>query len=773
MAEKKPKRIFLKILIFFFYVALFLCIFVICAGITVINMCGKDLPDVEMLAKFEPSETSIIYSSDGQVIAKLFKENRYWVPLDEIPKSMKDAIISIEDSRFYTHHGVDPKSIMRALVADFKGRSASQGASTITMQLAREIFLHPQKSIQRKIQEIIIAIQIERRFTKNEILEYYLNQIYFGSGAYGIEAAAQIYFSKHAKDLTLAESALIAGLPPAPTVYSPFVDEESALIRQGMVLNRMVECGFINKQEADEALDYKLIYAEHKSELQQIRCPYFTSYVLKQLSQKYSDDLLYRGGLKIYTTLDMSMQSAAEKSLKDGLRRAANESMNATNGAIVAIDPRNGYIRAMVGGVEYTEKNQFNRAWQAKRQPGSAFKTMIYTAAIDTGYSPDTIIADSPVTYRMGDGIPWSPQNSDRTFKGNLSIRENLKWSRNVPAVKLMDRVGVDTVIDYSARMGINEPLEPHLSLALGSGVVTPLEMAAAYAVLASGGQRYQPTAIKMIKDSSGNIIEDHSYPMPQEAIAESTAFTMTEMLRGVIEGGTGYSANIGRPAAGKTGTTDEFRDAWFVGYTPQLSCAVWTGNDNNSQMNHVYGGDLPAPIWADFMKKALAKEKKLEFGADSKGIINVALCAETELRAVGSCPNIIKRGYKPGSVPQRFCYKHGPVKYNRKSGKIERVEAEEIKPDTSKKEQPRRSESDPRPLDVEPMPETTPSTFERPKAIPIPKMNDATPREAINIPKPSGDRVAPIDIPTVDSPSGGNSGEVIDDGTSPQHNDM
>ncbi len=751
MAEnkKKPKRIFIKILIFFFYIALFLCVFVICVGLAVINTCGKDLPDVELLAKFEPSETSIIYAADGTVIATLFRENRYWVPLDEIPQDMKDAIVAIEDSRFYSHHGIDPKGIVRSLVADFKGKSAAQGASTITMQLAREIFLHPQKSIQRKIQEIIIAMQIERRFTKKEILERYLNQIYFGSGAYGIEAAAQIYFGKHAKDLNLAESALIAGLPPAPSVYSPFVDEESALIRQKMVLNRMVECGFITQQQSDEALETKLAYVPHKTELQQIKYPYFTSYVLKQLSQKYSDDLLYRGGLKIYTTLDVRMQRIGEKALKKGLDKAKRDNMNATNGAVVAIDPRNGYLKAIVGGLEYKEKDQFNRAWQAKRQPGSAFKVIIYTAAIDTGYSPDSVIADSPVTYKMGDGVTWSPQNSDRTFKGNMSLRDALKWSRNVSAVKLMDKVGIDTVLDYALRMGIKEPLEPHLSMALGSGVVTPLEMASSYGVLAAGGLKYEPTAIKVIFDSSGNVIEDHRWPQAEEAIAESTAFTMTEMLRGVIDGGTGYAANIGRPAAGKTGTTDEFRDAWFVGYTPQLSCAVWTGNDNNSKMNHVYGGDLPAPIWADFMKQALEKDKKLNFGADAKGMISVALCAETELRATGSCPNILKRSYPVGSVPQRFCYKHGPIKYNRKSGKIERVTAEEVKPEV-KKEPERRSEGAPRPQDIQPIDESASGTvYERPKAIPIPKI-DAAPREAIDIPKVSEPvRAEPIPVPS------------------------
>lgn len=754
--KKKPKRIFLKIILTLCYLVLFVLIVAIAAGIYVINTCGKDLPDVEAMEKFEPSETSIIYSSDGTVIGTLFKENRYWVPIDEIPTNMKNAIVAIEDSRFYTHPGIDFKAIARSVVADFKGRSAAQGASTITMQLARDIFLHPKKNLKRKIQEIIISLQIERRFTKKEILERYLNQIYFGSGAYGIEAAAQTYFGRHAKDLTLAQSAMIAGLPPAPSVYSPFVDEESALIRQGMVLDRMVSCGYITEKEKKEALAEKMKYAPKKTEIQMMKYPYFTSYVLKQLSQKYSDDLLYRGGLKIYTTLDIKMQRIGEQAVKDGMKLATSQYMNASQGALVAIDPRNGYIKALVGGKGYTEKDQFNRAWQAKRQPGSSFKPVIYAAAIDTGYSPNFTIIDKPVSYRMGDGTVWSPQNSDRSFKGAMSIRDNLKWSRNVPVVKLLDLLGIDTVLDYASRLGITEPLEPHLSLALGSGVITPLELASVYSVFASGGVRYEPVAIKLIKDSSGQIIEDHRWPVPEQVIAESTAYTMSEMMRGVIDSGTGTSAYIGRPAAGKTGTTDEFRDAWFAGFVPQLVCAVWTGNDDNSRMNHVYGGDLPAPIWADFMKKALASEKKMEFGEGKDGKVVISICADTNLRANGTCPNIVKQSYSPGAVPQSFCYKHGPIKYNSRTGRVERVKAEEVQPEVKKEEQ-RRPEGEPRPVEED---DNTEKEDNTPVATPPPRP------KAIAIPKPPSDvqKVETVPIPKIeDNYEGENKGNVIE----------
>lgn len=737
-AAKGKKRIFIKILLFFCYFILFIAIAIVFAAVAVLNMTGKDLPNVELLAKFEPSETTRIYAADGSQIATLFRENRSWVPLDQIPKSMKDAIVASEDSRFYQHHGVDPKGIVRSILADLKGGGARQGASTITMQLAREIFLHPQKSLHRKIQESIIAMQIERRFTKSEILERYLNQIYFGSGAYGIEAAAQNYFGKHAKQLDLAESAMIAGLPPAPSIYSPFVDRESAHIRQGLVLKRMVECGYITQDEANAAGQENLKYAEHKTELQSLKYPYFTTYVLKQLAMKYSDDLLYRGGLKIYTTLDPKMQEIAKAAMRRGFQKAVNENMDASTGALVALDPKTGYIRAMVGGLNYTEKNQFNRAWQAKRQPGSSFKPIVYTAAIDTGYNPYMTIVDAPIGYRLGDGVVWAPQNSDRKFAGALTIRDALKWSRNVPAVKLMEKVGIDAVLDYAARLGIHEPLEPMLSVALGSCTVTPLELASLYAVFPAGGMRYEPTAIKVIFDSSGNVIEDHRWPQPEEVIAESTAFTMVEMLRTVIESGTGYSANIGRPAAGKTGTTDEFRDAWFVGFTPELSCAVWAGNDDNHPMNHVYGGDLPAPIWADFMRNALAETKSKEFFVDKSGMVSVAMCAESGARATGSCPNIVKRTFSPRVVPQNFCPIHGPIKYNSRTGKIERVAPEAVKPEPSAtKEQPRRSESEPRPADVQPdaPKQEQPQSYERPHAIQIPKVGDVK-GDTITIPK-------------------------------------
>lgn len=758
--EKKGKnRILVKVFLFFLLSSLFVAIFLFGVVLAIISSCSKGLPDVEKLTKFEPSETSRIFSSDGKPIGVLFKENRFWVPIEDIPQNMQNAMLAIEDSRFYQHRGIDPQGIARAALEDYRGGGASQGASTITQQLARNIFLHPKKSIHRKIQEVILAVQIERRFTKKEILELYFNQIYFGGGAYGIEAAAQTYFGKHAKDLTLPECAMIAGLPPAPSVYSPFVDEKKGKARQKMVLRRMVECGYINRNQADEAGGRKLAYAPHRSEFQQLQYPYFTSYVLKQLSQKYSDDLLYRGGLKIYTTLDISMQKDAHEALVWGLDMARNQGMNATNGAIVSIDPRSGFIKCMVGGLKYTEKNQFNRAWQARRQPGSSFKVFIYTAAIDSGYSPDSLVDDSPVSYQTAAGVTWSPGNCDRNFRGTMTFRDAVKWSRNICAVKVLDKIGIDKVIDYCHRMGLKDPIEHHLSIGLGSSVVTVLDMASAYGVLANGGVRCESTAIKMIIDSQGNVIEDHRWPQAEDVLPESTAYTMTEIMKTVIEGGTGTAAQIGREAAGKTGTTDEFRDAWFVGYTPQLSTAIWTGNDDYTQMNHVYGGDLPAPIWARFMKKALAKEKKMIFAMTNKGEIGVVMCAETNQRATGSCPNTVRKFFRAGEVPMHFCSKHGPIKYERRDKRPDKELASPVRSSTGPvAQQPgekRRSEGDPRPvtpaLNTGSSGTTAAQPIFRPKAIEIPKAVEIIEKpRAIEIPRSSAEPAQrAIEIPS------------------------
>jgi len=658
--QKKKMSSFIKFLFVVFFTLLFLIFFTIGLSVTLVQKYSKDLPDVRKLSHFEPSESSQIYSSNGTLIGVLFKENRIWVSIDDIPKTMQDALIAIEDARFYEHVGVDPKGIARAVLENFRGGGLSQGASTITQQLARNIFLSQERSLKRKIQEVLISVDIEKRFSKKEILEYYFNQIYFGSGSYGIEAAAQTYFGKHAKALTLPECALIAGLPAAPSVYSPLVDPKMAKKRQELVLQRMLTCGYITADEEKKAREAKLVVTPRKSEIQIFKYPYFTTYALHELSKRYDDNYLYRAGLKIYTTLDLPMQTAATTSLLEGLQRAQQQNMNATNAAIVAVDPRNGFIKAMVGGVNYTEKNQFNRAWQARRLPGSAFKVFVYTTALEKGYTPDTMVSDSAVTYTIPGSLDWSPKNSDGKFMGTLTFKDALKWSRNICAVRVMDAVGPDEVIKLAEKMGITDPLENNLSMALGSNEVTVLDMASAYGVLANGGIRCPATAIRKIVDSHGNVVEDNMTPRKEEIVSAATALAMTEMMEEVVKSGTGTAAQIGRPAAGKTGTTDEHRDAWFVGFVPQLSCAIWTGNDDYTQMNYVFGGTLGAGIWASFMKKVLVKQSSRDFGSDEEGRIGVMICNTSGMRATAKCNDIKKAFYTHGNVPQKFCATHG-----------------------------------------------------------------------------------------------------------------
>ena len=635
------------------------------AALVVLNNYAKALPDVSRLRYYEPSETTRIFSADGQLIATLFKENRTWTPLEQISPNMKHAILAIEDSRFYEHHGVDPVGVARAAVDLIRsGGQIRQGASTITMQLARNLFLSPDQSFDRKIREALLALQIEKTFAKDEILELYLNQVYFGAGAYGVQAAANVYFNVKARDLSVAQAAIIAGLPASPSAYSPLVDERAARIRALEVLSRMLVMDFLDQQQYREAVDQLrsgLKYAnQNREEFQVLKVPYFTTYVIKDLYSRYDEDLLYRGGLKIYTTVDLKLQEQAEAILRRDVTNYAKW-YNASNAAAVVLENKTGYIRAMVGGLGWSRKNQFNRAWQARRQPGSSFKVFVYTTAIESGYSPDTIVPDSPVSYDMGNGERWSPKNSDGSFMGNIPMRTALQYSRNVVAVRLLTLVGAERVIEYAYRMGIRERLEPNLSLALGSAVVSPLEMASAFSVFPNGGIRVQPTGVKIIYDSQGNVVEDHTFPSQEEVLSEATAFAMTEMLRNAVENGTGTGAIIpGRPVAGKTGTTDDHRDGWFVGFTPQMTTAVWVGNDNFSRMWNVFGGDVAAPLFRQIMQFAHKGLPVLQFGQLRGGQVSVLMCSESKKRANAKCPTTYKEYFRPDLVPTSFCPLHG-----------------------------------------------------------------------------------------------------------------
>ncbi|HEV8022515.1 MAG TPA: PBP1A family penicillin-binding protein [Candidatus Lustribacter sp.] len=590
---------------------------------------SRNLPDINRMADYQPSRSTRVFARDGSQLANLYTENRIWVPISQIPVPVRNAFIATEDQHFYQHHGVDFGGILRAAIADWR-HEEFQGASTITQQLARRLFLSDQVSLARKVQEALLAIEIERYYTKDEILERYLNIIYFGSGAYGIEAAAHTYFGTDVSRLSIGQAAMLAGLPAAPSDYSPFVNLPRAIERQHHVLDRMVASDFISQDQEDAELAKPLgLIHERPTGLQSYKYPYFTTYVTHLLEAQFGTQATFEGGLQVYTTMDPAMQTAAQEAIDWGIGQGKAEGIGADEGALVAIRPSTGEILAMVGGAgPFSLHNQFNRAWQARRQPGSSFKAYVYTAAIDSGMPPTAIIDDSPISYPMGDGTRWAPTDDDHRFMGPITLRYALAQSRNVVAVKLAEQLGIDRVIEYAKRMGVKAPLEANLSLALGTSGVAPLDQAAGYATLANAGIHIDPTPIRVVRDSFGTPVLDNSYPQQTEVVSAGTAYVVTSMLQSVINEGTGYpNAQIGRPAAGKTGTTSDFRDAWFVGFTPDLVAAVWIGNDDYRRMNESYGGNIPARIWARFMKAALAKTPKHDFALPSGEVRRVTLC--------------------------------------------------------------------------------------------------------------------------------------------------
>ena len=595
----------------------------------IIAAYSRNLPDISRMADYQPASSTRIFARDGTQLASVYKENRVWVPLSKIPLVVQQAVIANEDHNFYTHHGVDFGGIVRASIADLT-HQRMQGASTITQQLARKLFLNDEPTISRKIQEALLAVEIERYYTKDEILERYLNIVYLGSGAYGVDAASHTYFGKSVDKVTLPQAAMLAGVIAAPSDYSPYVNLTLAKDRQSHVLDRMVESGYITQAQADEARTAPLQLAhERAAGLQGYMYPYYTTFVIAQLEKLFGKQAVEEGGLQVYTALDTHMERVAQEAIDWGVDRAKAEGIGADEAALVAIRPSTGEIVAMVGGAHFSLSNQFNRAWQAHRQPGSSFKTYVYTAAIDSGLPANTLIDDTEVGYPMGDGTTWYPRDDDGRYLGSITLRYALAQSRNIVAVKLAERVGLDKVIDYAHRMGVTAPLEANLSLALGSSVVSPLDQASGYSTLANGGVHVDPSAIRLVRDALGNSILDNQYPQATEVVSAGTAYIMQTMLEDVINHGTGYpNAIIGRPAAGKTGTTSDYRDAWFVGFTPDLVAAVWLGNDDYSRMNYSFGGNIPARIWARFMTGALQNVPKHDFPFPQGEVVRLAGCS-------------------------------------------------------------------------------------------------------------------------------------------------
>ena len=590
---------------------------VVAGGLVGLAISFRNLPDVRVLRDYIPTETSYIYDINGELLDSIHDEvNRDVVLVGEISPNLKRAVLAIEDSHFYTHKGINPTSIGRALLANLEQGRTVEGGSTLTMQLVKNLFLTPERTISRKVAEAVLSLRVEQIFTKTQILEMYLNQVYWGHNTYGVETAARSYFNKSSADLSIAESAMMAGLIQAPETYSPFINYQISKQRQAIVLERMRSLNWITEEEYTAAKEEPIRLGQVTS-FRRSQSPYVTDAVMQELNDRFGQEAVRKGGMRVQTTIDVNFQRRAEEVVKNGHQRLQSQGLYADQVALVAVDPRTHFVKAMVGGVNYDE-SQFNRAIQAHRQPGSAFKPFVYYTALASGqYTPSSMVHDTPVSYP--DGYErYAPRNYDNSFSGPMSMTQALSSSRNVPAVKLGQAVGLDKVIEVSRVLGIVSPIEPVISLPLGAVDLTPMEMAGAYATFASGGWQSDTTFIVQVTDSTGNLLLDNR-PKPKLVLNQWATASLTEMLKGVIEGGTGSRANIGRPAAGKTGTTSSERDIWFIGYVPQLSVAVWIGNDNYSPLARgATGGGFAAPLWKEFMQGALEGVPVEDFPASS-----------------------------------------------------------------------------------------------------------------------------------------------------------
>ncbi|MEG4113335.1 MULTISPECIES: transglycosylase domain-containing protein [unclassified Microcoleus] len=582
---------------------------VVAGGLVGLAISFRNLPDVRILQTYSPTETTHIYDINGKPLASIHDEaNRDVVPLDQISPNLKRAVLAIEDSNFFTHKGINPGGIARALLVNLEKGRTVEGGSTMTMQLVKNLFLSPQSKFSRKVAEAVMSIRLEQILNKDQILQLYLNQIYLGHNLYGVETASRSYFNKSASNLTLSEAAMLAGLISAPEEYSPFVNYKLAKERQTIVLGRMKDLKWITPAQEIAARQEKIKLGKITS-FGGSQVPYVTQAVVQELTRRFGRDAVVKGGMRVQTTIDLKMQRIAEETVKAWHNRLYYQGLfyDREEGqiALAAVDPRTHFVKAMVGGVDY-EKSQFNRAIQARRQPGSSFKPFVYYAAFASGkYGPDSVVYDSPVGYRDGDGY-YYPQNYGGGFSGAVSIRRALEVSLNIPAVKLGQEVGLNKVIEICRVLGIRSPMEPVISLPLGAVDLTPLEMAGAFATFANNGWHSDTTFIVQVTDSSGNVLLDNT-PKPKLVLNSWAAASVNSALQGVINNGTARAAQLGRPAAGKTGTTSSERDIWFVGYVPQLSVAVWMGNDNYRPMSYgATGGTIVAPVWRDFMSQAL-----------------------------------------------------------------------------------------------------------------------------------------------------------------------
>jgi penicillin-binding protein 1A len=703
-------------------------------GFVLYRELSRDLPPVDQLLRYRPPVTTRIYADDGTLIGEFYLERRYLVPLAHIPPHVRNAFLGAEDADFYRHRGVNPLSIVRALVTNMVHHQVVQGGSTITQQVVKALLLSPERSYERKMKELVLALRLETKLTKDDILYLYLNQIYFGAGAYGVAAAARVFFNVDVADLTIAQGALLAGLPQAPSRYDPHRHPQQAIARQHYVLARMRDERFITPEQYDQAREEKLEFAAQRPGTY-LAAPWYVEHVRRLLEDRYGGTAPYQLGLKVYTAVDVGMQRAAEDAVRAGIReldhrqgfrgpmrhidlrkldtflaheakehgepdadhpargvvievrpsgltvrtawqrgtlpttgltwgatRVAPGSFRAgdviavrnearlpdggarfaldqepqVEGALVAFDPYTGQVKAMVGGYDF-ERSQFNRAVQARRQPGSAFKPLIYSAAIDHGYTPASIVLDAPIALNNGTQPPWMPRNYENKYYGPTPLRYALARSLNTVTVRLVDAMGIDYVLKSLGRFGLHGPLQRNLSIALGSAEVTPLELIRAYGVFTTLGKRFEPIFVLRVTDNDGNPLEfGHTRPVFEPVMSPATAYVVTSMLETVVQRGTGRkAAELGRPVAGKTGTTNDTHDAWFIGFTPDLLAGVWVGFDAERSLGHMEtGGHAAAPIWTAFMKQALDDRPVVDFTVPD-GVAFAQIDPASGLRAV------------------------------------------------------------------------------------------------------------------------------------------
>ncbi|HEX3046463.1 MAG TPA: PBP1A family penicillin-binding protein [Bacillota bacterium] len=601
-----------------------------------------------------------IYDQNHQLVASFFTQNRRLAPLSEIPPFLKQAFLAVEDHRFYQHRGINPGRILKAAWTDLTYGRLAEGASTITQQLARSAYLDQGRNFTRKIKELFYALKLELHYSKDKIFELYLNQIYFGHGAYGVKVAATTYFNRPLDQLNQAEMALLAGLPKGPAYYSPYLNLPAARRRLREALQRMLECKYITAKEF-------ALYSNQPLRISGIRpatqkAPYFLDLLQKEVAQIFPNNqgLIYKAGFKIESTLDLQTQKVAEQTFANYLPKLLIDShgLSQPQGALIVVDPENGEIRALIGGTDY-QKSQFNRAIQAKRQPGSAFKPILYTAALEHGYTLASQIDRTPKTYLIGAHTYRPLDKEDENMTGNLTLRDALAVSSNVVSVKLLDQLGFLPVINLANQLGVHSLLPRQLSLALGSGEVTPLELTTSYLPLSNGGTKWVPTTIRRILDHDGRVL--YQTPRkPAPVLDPGISFLITQALTGVLKEG-GTAANIGktfnRPAAGKTGTTEGNHDAWFVGYTPDLLACVYVGCDQNERPLPGAANRIAAPIWAEFMKKALLNKPARDFTIPDN-IQSVTICKETGNLATVSCPSISEY-FLAGTEPTQYCEVH------------------------------------------------------------------------------------------------------------------